>query len=273
VARFDETGPSAHSTTSAKSPAPWDSLSDAETATIVEALTREHPQTVAVVVSRLEPAAAAKILSQLPGTLQADVLGRLAELDPADEHSVKVVESQLSQWITRQRERKQRLAAGLDLVSRILESTPPSERTVILTRLSGTNPDLAERINRPGPAVSPAPAPEKPAKIKQLFRPTDRYKPAPVIPPQPVIADPLGELEQLDDATLMATLTRADRHVVTLALAGASERLMKRVLGRLPRRQSKQFRISLRDIGPTRLSDMFAAQQELALCARRLQGQ
>jgi CelD/BcsL family acetyltransferase involved in cellulose biosynthesis len=90
--------------------------------------------------------------------------------------------------------------------------------------------------------------------------------------PQPQVttsANPLGELEKVDDATLMAALTQTDRQIVTLALAGASEELMNRILRRLPRRQAKDFRKRLRDIGPTRLSDMLAAQQQLAQNARQ----
>jgi flagellar motor switch protein FliG len=67
----------------------------------------------------------------------------------------------------------------------------------------------------------------------------------------------------------MAALTQTDREIVTLALAGASEELMNRILRRLPRRQAKEFRKRLRDIGPTRLSDMLAAQQQLAQNARQ----
>lgn len=271
LARLDEPSRGDWQAETVKPSSPWSGLSDAETATIVEALSQEHPQTAAIVISRLEPAAAAQILGQLPVPLQTDVLGRLAHLDPADEHSVKVVESQLSQWITRQRERKERLAAGAELVGRILESTPAQERTVILARLGSANPELALRVGQPAVALANAP-PEptlKPRGIKKLFRPAraaqSQSKPA----TQAQIADPLAELEEHDDATLVAALTRTSPEVVTLALAGASDELLKRVLSRLPRRQAKQFRKSLREIPPTRLSDMLAAQQELAQQARR----
>lgn len=277
LARFEQQSLNAWDTTLVREPKPWEVLSDAEAATIVDALSREHPQTVAVVISRIEPAAAAAILSRLSSTLQTDVLGRLAELDPADEQSVQVVESHLAQWINRQRERKHRLAAGVELVGRILESTPTGERTAILTRLGSAHPDLAQRIGQPATATKPSPdsRPKPSAARKKSPHPGGGYKPLPRLalplpPTPPTIADPLRELERLDDATLMATLTQADRQVATLALAGASEELIGRILRRLPRRQAKAFRRWLCDIGPTRLSDMFAAQQQLAHQARQL---
>ncbi len=277
LARIEQHDMGAWETSVVKPPAPWDMLTDAEAATIVDALSREHPQTVAVVISRLEHAAAAQILSQLSPPLQIEVLGRLAELDPADQQSVQVVESHLSQWIQRQRERKQRLAAGVELVGRILASTPTEQRTAILTRLGSFHPELAGKLGPPAPssmaATKPRPTPTN--DIKKRVGPEVSYKPSPLptlpAPPSiPTLVDPLGELERLDDATLMATLTQANRQAVTLALAGASEELMKRILRRLPRRQAKEFRRLLRDIGPTRLSDMLAAQQQLAHHARQL---
>jgi flagellar motor switch protein FliG len=269
LARIEQHGTDAWETSVVEPPARWETLTEAETATIVDALSREHPQTVAVVVSRMEHAVAAQILSQLSPQLQTEVLGRLAELDPADQQSIQVVESHLAQWIQRQRDRKQRLAAGVELVGRILQNTPTGERTAILSRLSSSNPELAGKIGQPAPSslpqAEPAVAPAK--KVYKRVVPEVSYVPAPV--PPPTIADPLGELERLDDATLMATLTQADRQVVTLALAGASEQLMKRILHRMPRRQAKEFRRRLREIGPTRLSDMLSAQQQLAQYARQ----
>lgn len=283
LARIQEQGSGAWETSVVKQPGPWETLTDGEAATIVDALSREHPQTVAVVISRLEHAAAAKILSQLSPHLQIEALGRLAELDPADQQSVQVVESHLAQWIHDQRQLKRRLAAGVELVGRILESTPPGQRAAILTRLGNCKPELAERIGQPARgadhSTEPRQSPSHDGK-KQLGAAVGYNPPMkPALPtrsnaaPQPQVtatADPLGELERLDDATLMATLTQADRQVVTLALAGAGEGLMKRILHRLPRRQAKDFRRRLRDIGPMRLSDMFDAQQQLAHHARQL---
>ncbi len=261
---------------------PLTELSDAEAVTIVDALSREHPQTVAVVISRLDQVAAAKILSLLSPYLQVEVLERVAELDPADQQSLQVVESHLSQWINQQRRRTERMAAGAELAQRILQGTSPEDRAAILTRLDSRNPKLAERFGRRanGPGRTPEPPPTRKTTKKQFNRsasyrratePTAPTMPSPV--PQPQAADstdPLGELEQLDDATLMSALTQTDRQIVTLALAGASEQLMNRILRRLPRRQAKEFRKRLRDIGPTRLGDMLSAQQKLAQNARQL---
>lgn len=246
-------------------------LTDAEAATIVDALSREHPQTVAVVISRLEHVAAAKILTLLAPYLQVEVLERVAELDPTDQQSVQVVESHLAQWIHQQRQRKKRMAAGADFVQRILQNTPEKDRAAILTRLDNRNSELAGRLGRPegNAGRSTVPTPRSKVGKKRFIAKPQAAKPIPQ-PPVTTSADPLGELERVDDATLMTALTQTDRQIVTLALAGASEKLLSRILHRLPRRQAKEFRKRLRDIGPTRLSDMLAAQQQLTHNARQL---
>jgi flagellar motor switch protein FliG len=259
-------------------------FTDAEAATIVDALSREHPQTVAVVISRLDQVAAAKILSLLSPNLQVEVLERVAELDPADVQSLQVVESHLAQWINQKRQRTERMAAGAELAQRILQGTSQEDRAAILTRLDSRNPKLAKRFGQSetgaGQSADPQP-PRRPKITRERFEKAASLRRAGKLrasnevessakPEQAASPDPLGELEKLDDATLMETFTQSDRQIVTLALAGASEVLMKRILRRLPRRQAKEFRKRLRDIGPTRLSDMFAAQQQLARNARQL---
>jgi flagellar motor switch protein FliG len=258
-------------------------LTDAEAATIVDALSHEHPQTVAVVISRLDQAAAGKILARLSPNLQVEVLQRVSELDPADQLSLQVVESHLAQWISQKRQRTKRMAAGAELAQRILQGTSPEDRATILTRLGSRNPKLAKTFGQPEQvAEQPQESPSSPlpkitreqfdrgARLRRASRQAVNEADAVARQQQAPLSDPLGELEKLDDAALMLSITRADRQVVTLALAGASEELMKRILRRLPRRQAKEFRKRLRDIGPTRLSDMLAAQQRLAHIAQQL---
>ncbi len=84
-----------------------------------------------------------------------------------------------------------------------------------------------------------------------------------VTPQQAEIANPMDELEQCDDASLLAAIGCLEHRTVSLALTGASDRMLKRILRRLPRSQAKLFRKQLQVSGPTRLSEMFAAQQEL----------
>ena len=258
----------------------WNSLTTEEAAKVVEVISQERPQTVAIVMSRLEPQVAATILPRLSSELQDEVLRCLADLDPADELSVQVVESHLTEWINRHRQKKQRLAAGVDLVQQILENTNSGDRQVISARLNRTQPQLATALKQPTsiPTIaSSEPATPEDRLTSRNTVAVQRKRFLPQIPPTPKpavdtfeIADPLGELAKLDDQTLLTALASADRKIVMLALAGADDALMSRVLKRLPRSQAEKYRTQLRNIGPTRLSDMAEAQRQLARFAMQV---
>jgi flagellar motor switch protein FliG len=70
-------------------------------------------------------------------------------------------------------------------------------------------------------------------------------------------------LEALSDQALAAAMRIADQPTVLRALAASSERLLGRVLRRLPRRQARQLKRLVRSVGPTRLADLRRAQHEL----------
>lgn len=242
----------------------WTAINEADVSTLVEVLSAEQPQTIAVVLARLEPAQAASLISHLHPTMQAEVLTRLSDLDPADEQALQVVESQLASWIEAKQRQKQRMAAGYDLVQRIVNQTHEGERSAVLQQLSTRDPQLAKRLSQAsGAPVMPKPSREYHApktevavtdsRIQATRKPEEKLEPT----------NSLLELEALDDQALLRALQSVDRDTVMLALAGASEALMKRIVRDLPRRQANQFRQQVRSLGPTRLSDMVAAQQEL----------
>jgi flagellar motor switch protein FliG len=262
---------------------PLESISTADSSFIVEMLTQEHPQTIALVVSRLEPAQAAEVLGRFDPDVQADILGRLANLDSTDQETVAVVEAQVGKWIAEQRQRKQRLAAGLELVEQILHQTPAEKREGIFARVDRTNPLLSSRLQRqpaltqePQSAAAPTrPRPRpiplgRPRAVQELSQTptTPKQPPRPANPFSSLTTEECQQsLEKLDDDSVLRGLARCETRVATLALLGASEKVLKRILARLPRQAARGLRQALRDVGPTRLSDILTAQQQVLLAA------
>jgi hypothetical protein len=77
-----------------------------------------------------------------------------------------------------------------------------------------------------------------------------------------------GDLERLSDEALLAALQQADEQLVHRALAASSEKFLKRVIGKLSRRQARSVRKQLRAMGPTRLADLRQAQFDLLQLTR-----
>jgi hypothetical protein len=164
------------------------------------------------------------------------------------------------------------MAAGKEMVERIVSRAPHGPLTsqhdgsVMAMKMSRTSPRIANEYLRTSPTRETASRPV-------------RYEPIPVPPvaqakPNPFVhlsvSDSLKALEKLPTSILAAALSQCESQVVTLALVGASERLLKRVLKGLSRQESETFRLQLRDIGPTRVSDILAAQHEVLLTASQL---
>lgn len=295
LARMEQPETVASSSRSVSPQRSFVALTDTDASTIVDMLAQEHPQTIAIVLSRLDNDTAAEVLSAMPTAQQADLLARLADLNPADQQTIAVVESQLARWIDQHRQRQQRMADGMNLVQRILQRTPKRQQETILLHLEHRHPALAKHflqaakhnaVAKPtnqswshadqATALRDEPSLPRPAIDVESDK-SGHLQRSPPVPAQPrdrpgrpPSSNPLAELEQVEDAVLLAAISQADRQVVSLALAGASEGLMKRILRRLPRRQAKYFRRQLRAIGPTRLSDMLAAQQEFVQSVHQL---
>jgi flagellar motor switch protein FliG len=195
-------------------------------------LSSEHPQTVALVVSHLPAERAAEVLAELPEAVQADVLGRLVDLDEAHPDIVREVERGLESRMTIHTRRTRRQTQRLSVVSEILRAADPIVERDLLGNLARHDAHLAARLHRHTPAFD--------------------------------------DLAQLSDEDLRAVLEAAGPDVALLGLAGADPHLLERVLSHLPAREARTLRHALAHLGPTRLSDLEAAQQGLVDAARRL---
>jgi flagellar motor switch protein FliG len=89
-------------------------------------------------------------------------------------------------------------------------------------------------------------------------------------PASPDAALEFDDLLELDDRSLVSVLSAAQAELAILALTGAPQRLVDRVLKQLPRREAKKLRTRLGQTGPLRLRDIERAQSQLARVATRL---
>ncbi|MDP7304092.1 MAG: FliG C-terminal domain-containing protein, partial [Pirellulaceae bacterium] len=78
------------------------------------------------------------------------------------------------------------------------------------------------------------------------------------------------QLAELDDEGLAILFREVDPEVTLVALAGASSDFVDRVMRPLPPRDARTLRRRMERLGPIRLSDIAAAQREVAQAATRL---
>lgn len=225
-------GRSAASADSVPDDRPFRFLRTARGEKITPFLTGEHPQTIAVVVSHLPDDRAAAVLASLDADLQAEVIQRLIDLDQADPDVVREVERALESRMLEQALAERRRESGLELVARILDAAEPTLRRSLMSNLSRQDRRLAERL-RP-----------------QQFE--------------------FDDLNEVDDATFAAIIAAAGMEISRLALAGAKESLIDRLVKPLTPPEAKKMRRMIEHLGPLRLSDVEEAQHEVARIARQL---
>jgi len=228
---------------------PFQFLHDAAPAVLAEYLQQEHPQTVAVVVSHLPPAQAAEVLGQLNATLQADVVRRVIDQEEADPTVVQEIEDGLKRRIQDHLRQSKRREAGLNAVRNILLAAGHGQR-VILANVAEHDEQLAGKLGvaRPEPSIS--------SQLPVEIEPVD---------PSWTFAD----VCVLGDAELFAVFQAAGEELAVLALQAAPPELIERICRHLSGRAAKQFRKSLKKLGPLRLSDVERAQAEMAAIAQR----
>ena len=211
---------------------PFRFLHEAHGEQLVPFIAGEHPQMIAVVVAHLPDDRAAAVLASLDGDLQADVIQRLIDLDQADPEILREVERGLESRMSEKVEVERRQETGLESMARILEAARPAARRAIMSNLTRRDRGLAERLH------------------PQRFE--------------------FDDLRRVDDPTLAAILAAAGSELSRLALAGADEELVERILQPLNPAEAKKMRRMIERQGPMRLSDVEDAQREIARIARDL---
>lgn len=215
-----------------KEPPSFGFLDEASVAQLGSFLVDEHPQTIAVVVAHLPAQRAAKLLAEMSDNVQVEVLRRLVHLDEADPEIIRDVERGLESRLAKRFDPQPSRPSGLRLVNDILTATDPPTERKILANVVRRDPGLAELLDGPQPSFA--------------------------------------QLEHLSDAAWTQILRAADSQLVMLALVGASPALIQRILRDMPSRDAKSLGHALDHLGPTRLSDVDAAQCELVRLVRQL---
>jgi len=80
-----------------------------------------------------------------------------------------------------------------------------------------------------------------------------------------------ADLVDCDAASLQALLATAKPQLTLLALRGASQELLDRVLKMLPKSEAKEVQFRVQNLGPTRVQDIQQAQQYLLRLASLLE--
>ncbi len=198
-------------------------------------LVNEHPQTVAVILAHLEPEKKGEVLKRLPDALQAEVVLRMANLDHVAPELIAEIDAVLKRELASMSTVEQAALGGVQPVAEMLNVMDKNTETSIMSRLEEKDPLLAEEIR----------------KLMFVF----------------------DDIVKIDDRGIQTLLKEVDNSKLLLALKTASEEIRNKIFKNISGRAAEMLREDLSNMGPSRLSDVEGAQQEIVNAARRLEAE
>ncbi len=198
-------------------------------------LVNEHPQTVAVILAHLEPEKKGEVLRRLPESLQAEVVLRMANLENVDPELIAEIDKVLKNQLSNTSTVEQASLGGVQPVAEMLNVMDKNTEQSIMSRLEEKDPLLAEEIR----------------KLMFVFE----------------------DISKIDDRGIQVLLKECPNDKLLLALKTANDEIRNKIFKNISARAAEMLREDLANMGPSRLSDVEGAQQEIVNVARRLEGE
>jgi len=209
----------------------WEKLAAINHVALSNYLVGEGAQTAAVVLSRLKPDYAARVFESFPKEFTVDIVKRLIDLESVSRESVKEIEE-------------------------ILQGEFMSNYHGV-----GSDPTgfLAEIFNR-----------TKAELTDQVLVEIEKERPEEVAKIQARMFT-FNDLAGIDMAAASAIMDAVDRETMTLALKGAAKEIQDRFFTAVSDRVAGIMRDEMQTMGPQRLRDVKAAQDEVLKTAKKLE--
>ncbi|HWR81825.1 MAG TPA: flagellar motor switch protein FliG [Candidatus Deferrimicrobium sp.] len=208
-------------------------LKDIDPKQLTSFLQNEHPQTIALILTQLAPQHAASVLSELSPELQSEVVLRIATMEKIAPEILREIEQTLQSHFEQSMGGRVTASGGAKAVAEILNLIDATAEKNILQSLEAADADLA-------------------AQVKNMMF---------------VFED----ITLLDDRSIQRVLKEVETKDLALSLKAASEELKGKIFANVSERVAVMIKEEMEFMGPTRLSDVEAAQSRIVDAVRRLE--
>jgi flagellar motor switch protein FliG len=213
----------------------FDALQKADPQQLAKFIHSEHPQTVALILSHLNSSQAAALLNSLPPEIRADVALRMANLDQISPDIISRIAAIIGQKLKNLGELSRESYGGVRAVAEMFNRLDSASSKEILEKIEGEDPTLVETVRH----------------LMFVFE----------------------DLLTVDQGAIKEILSRVDRKLLTVALKGASEQLRSHFLDCMSQRGSEMMREDMSALGPVKIKDVEAAQQQVIAVVRQLEAE
>jgi flagellar motor switch protein FliG len=201
--------------------------------TIAAFLRNEHPQTIALVLAHLEPAQAAQVLAKLKPVIQPEVIMRLSTIDRVAPVVLRDLNQVLKEELISSASAQSEVLGGPEAVAEIMNNVDKNTETSVFESIEELNPSLVEDIR----------------ELMFTFE----------------------DLVAIDGRGMQELTKGISNEQLVLALKTASEEIKEKFFTNISSRAADLIKEELDVMGPVKLSDVEAAQQEIVKVARRLE--
>lgn len=193
----------------------------------------EHPQTIALILSHLSPAYGAQVIGGLTPLKQLAVVSRIANMGQTSPEIIEQVESALEDRLSSLVSESFEHAGGVPTVAELLNVCDRTTERTLLENLAQEDPELVEEIRR----------------LMFVFE----------------------DIVKLGDKDMQSVLKSVETSQWAMALKGASDDLRQKVLGNMSQRAAQMLEEEMEYLGPVRVSEVEAIQQQIVDIVRRLE--
>ncbi len=193
----------------------------------------EQPQTIALILSHLPTSLSADVLAKLPAIKQVEVSKRIAKMEQTSPEVIQDIENSLKSRMRTSFNNQTEKAGGVPLIAQILNVTDRMTNRGILENLDQDHAELADEIRR----------------LMFVF----------------------DDIMKLDDKAIQSLLKEVSNTQWALALKGASVEIKEKILGNLSQRASDMLNEEMEFLGPVKVSEVEAMQQQIVDSVRKLE--
>jgi len=286
AARQHPSSRSPHRSPAAAPTAPLAFLSAVDDDALAAEIQQEHPQTIAIILASLAPTQAARMLQRLDVTTRQETMRRLGKLDAPSPEVINDIGGQLKNKLLASGAR-----LGMAATERMGSGAKGKVGQVALRAILAAMPVAGEAPSSAASSATASPANFDSALLSGALRdaPTSRHpvhsgsgsqgRSAPASRdqtrrqswPEPAAIESAeaihARLVALPTERLRQALASVETRQSLLALCGLPSATAEKVLAALPRRQARQVRRQLADLGTIELREIDRAKAAVAAAA------
>lgn len=208
-------------------------LSKLDVPSVLALIEREHSQTIAVILSQFSPGRAAEILKEMTPERQADVMVRMAQIQSIPMAVMEEIDRTFSLELESVSDGEREEIDGAQAAIDVLKRLDAERSEALIEELSSIDSSLADKLK------------------KSMFT--------------------FDDLVRIDTRGMQAVLKEVSTENLVVALKTASDEIREKVFGAVSSRAAGMLREELEMLGPMRVSDVEAAQQQVVEQALNLE--